>query len=118
MHKSGIIHRDLKIENILINKINDFDYDVKVADFGLAIKLSDAGAQSLNICGSPTYIAPEILKGLGYGLECDIFSLGSIFFNLITGAYLFKGNDLAELLYNNKICDLTKVKSVHYSSAA
>lgn len=96
MHKSGIMHRDLKIENILINQINESDYDVKIADFGLAIKESDAQMQS--ICGSPTYIAPEILRGLGYDKSCDIFSLGSIFFNLITGAYLFKGKDQAELL--------------------
>lgn len=73
MHKSGIIHRDLKIENILINQINENDYDVKVADFGLALKICEIESQISNICGSATYIAPEILRGLGYGKNCDIF---------------------------------------------
>lgn len=91
MHKCGIMHRDLKIENVLINKINEDDYDVKVADFGLAVKIPENGELMYNECGSPTYTAPEILRGQGHREKCDIFSLGSIFFNLLTGAYLFNG---------------------------
>jgi serine/threonine protein kinase len=53
----------LKIDNILINKISEKHFDVKIADFGLAKKLPSDGTKLYDLCGSPGYIAPEILKG-------------------------------------------------------
>lgn len=44
-------------------------------------------------CGTPCYVAPEILRGEGYTTKCDMFSMGSLMFGLITGRYLFKGAD-------------------------
>ena len=91
IHKKGIIHRDLKLDNILITKIVDSEqYDVKIADFGLsAFYDRDREGLLTHKCGTLRYIAPEILRGRGYDNRCDIFSVGSIFFNLITGYHLF-----------------------------
>ena len=49
-------------------------------------------------CGTPCYVAPEILRGEGYNSKCDIFSLGSLLFNLITGRFLFRGANKIEIL--------------------
>ena len=62
MHKKKIVHRDIKLENILINQISEGQYDVKIADFGLAAILTDNDDQILTEkCGTPCYVAPEIL---------------------------------------------------------
>ena len=50
------------------------------------------------------YIAPEILNGYGYNEMADMFSIGSVFFNLLTGRFLFEGSNAQELLLNNKKC--------------
>lgn len=87
------MHRDLKLDNVLINKVSEKEYDVKIADFGLARRLPENGRLLMDVCGTPSYIAPEILHQRGYGEKCDVFSLGSIFFNLLTGRYLFNGKN-------------------------
>jgi serine/threonine protein kinase len=89
------VHRDLKLENILINHISENNrYDVRIADLGLACQLPLAAYENLTRkCGTPSYIAPEMLKNMGYREKCDIFSIGSILFNLFTGAYLFAGQN-------------------------
>ncbi|TNV85659.1 hypothetical protein FGO68_gene1132 [Halteria grandinella] len=110
IHKRGIIHRDIKLDNILINKIEEQEYNVKIADFGLATfggKMgSDGEGQNLLHlkCGTPGYAAPEILRDHGYSFKSDIFSLGSVLFNLLTGCYLFSGATQEELLLKNKEC--------------
>ena len=64
---------------------------MKIADFGLAAFFVPNGEKLFDKCGTPCYVAPEILRGDGYSQKCDIFSLGSLFFNLLTGRYLFNG---------------------------
>lgn len=93
MHQKGIIHRDLKLDNVLVNKIViTGEVNVKIADFGLACFAPSNPKEKLyEKCGTPCYAAPEILRGEGYTMKCDIFSLGSLCFNLITGRYLFPG---------------------------
>jgi calcium/calmodulin-dependent protein kinase I len=59
--------------------------------------------------GTPGYVAPEILRSEGYNSKCDIFSLGSLMFNLLTGLYLFSGEDQREILLKNKACDTSKI---------
>lgn len=83
---------------------------VKIADFGLSkfIPLTE-GVKLFEKCGTPCYVAPEILREQGYNTKSDIFSLGSLMFNLLTGRFLFKGADKYELLAANKQCDLTKI---------
>ena len=74
-HEKKIIHRDIKLENILINKVDEDEYDIRVADFGLATFTPDDEHISYK-CGTPGYVAPEILKGEDYSYKADIFSLG------------------------------------------
>jgi serine/threonine protein kinase len=92
------VHRDIKLDNILIKNIENNEFNVKLADFGLATKLPKDGSKIYEICGSPFYIAPELLRGKGTRELCDIFSLGSVLFNLLTGRYLFNGDTRNEIL--------------------
>ena len=108
LNKRDLVHRDLKIDNILINKIVDGDYYVKIADFGLAIQLPEDGSFLYEVCGTPTYIAPEMLRREGYREKCDIFSLGSILFNLLSGRFLFNGASNKETLEANKTCEFAR----------
>ncbi|CDW84114.1 serine threonine protein kinase [Stylonychia lemnae] len=108
MHKRGVIHRDLKLDNILLNTSVPGVFDVRIADFGLAAQFKP-GELLFQKCGTPTYIGPEVLNGRGYNEKTDIFSVGSIMFNLVSGKYLFQGKDQATLLQLNHQCDLTHV---------
>lgn len=93
---------------MLINEIvSTGEYNVKIADFGLSCFSNSNPREKLyEKCGTPCYAAPEILRGLGYTSKCDIFSLGSLFFNLITGRYLFPGTNKMQVMKKNKECDL------------
>lgn len=62
MHNVGIVHRDIKLDNILINRIEGGEYNVKIGDFGLAMKLPSDSTPVYEICGTPGYIAPEVLR--------------------------------------------------------
>jgi len=110
IHHKQIVHRDIKLDNILINNKEEGDYNVKIADFGMATFAASHNNGYLYIkCGTPGYVAPEILRSEGYTNKCDIFSMGAVFFNLLTGLYLFQGTNNTELLNMNRRCDLTHV---------
>ena len=84
-HALGIVHRDLKPENLLL----DNDYNIKIADFGMAALQTDARLLETS-CGSPHYAAPEIVSGLPYrGFASDVWSCGVILFALLTGRLPF-----------------------------
>eukprot|EP00743_Colponemidia_sp_Colp-15_P001942 GILK01002114.1.p1 GENE.GILK01002114.1~~GILK01002114.1.p1 ORF type:complete len:470 (+),score=51.67 GILK01002114.1:200-1609(+) len=80
LHAHSICHRDLKPENLLY----DDSGNIKIADFGLSRPLSE-GQLLVSQCGTPGYIAPEVLAGNGYGKEIDMWSLGVILFILLCG---------------------------------
>lgn len=84
MHAANIIYRDLKPENILL----DADGHIRLTDFGLAKdKITGAGAEggTRTFCGTPEYLAPEILENKGHGKAVDWWSLGTLLFEMICG---------------------------------
>lgn len=89
LHESKIVHRDLKLGNLFLND----DMQVKVGDFGLATKLN-SGEQRKTLCGTPNYIAPEVLLESGHGFEVDVWSLGCIVFTMTVGKPPFETDDL------------------------
>jgi serine/threonine protein kinase len=100
LHSKSIIHRDLKLENLLlVNPDNDFM--IKICDFGLACFSEDADAER---CGSPGYVAPEILHKKPYSCEVDMFSIGIVLFTLLAGEAPFNGSSVSEILVKNKNC--------------
>uniref|UniRef100_A0A7R9Y8Y9 Protein kinase domain-containing protein n=1 Tax=Pinguiococcus pyrenoidosus TaxID=172671 RepID=A0A7R9Y8Y9_9STRA len=83
LHDGNIVHRDIKPENLLLTTSAD-DASIKIADFGFAKK--DVTSDSLKSkCGTPGFVAPEILKGMGYGTQVDVWSLGCIVYILLGG---------------------------------
>ncbi|KAG9402871.1 hypothetical protein AC1031_006414 [Aphanomyces cochlioides] len=95
MHNLNIVHRDLKPENILLRSMSD-DTSIKICDFGFA--KYDVDRKLKEKCGSPSYVAPEILTDEYYGREVDIWSAGVITYILLCGYPPFQGATDAELL--------------------
>ena len=93
LHSHRVIHRDLKLGNLFISD----KMEIKVGDFGLATKLEFDGERKRTVCGTPNYIAPEILEGkAGHSYEVDIWSLGVIMYTLIIGKPPFETNNVKE----------------------
>mmetsp|Transcript_23226 Transcript_23226/g.22797 ORF Transcript_23226/g.22797 Transcript_23226/m.22797 type:complete len:142 (-) Transcript_23226:344-769(-) len=80
LHSKNIIYRDLKPENILLGE----DGYIKLADFGLS-KLVDEDKLSNSFCGTPEYMAPEVVNGSGHSFSADWWTLGSLIYELIVG---------------------------------
>mmetsp|Transcript_3126 Transcript_3126/g.2844 ORF Transcript_3126/g.2844 Transcript_3126/m.2844 type:complete len:231 (+) Transcript_3126:344-1036(+) len=95
-----IVHRDIKLENILLSsKLNDYEF--KLADFGIA----DYCKENLSLrCGSPGYIAPEILRKEVYDTKADVFSIGVVLYILFCGKMPFFGTSVDEILLKNREC--------------
>jgi len=94
LHKSGIIYRDLKPENILI----DAEGHLKITDFGLSKEgLVGNNARTDTFCGTPEYLAPEVLLGTSYTLAVDWWSLGTLMYEMITGLPAFFDNDVQRM---------------------
>ena len=104
MHEHKVVHRDLKPENLILAS-KDNDYDLRIADFGLASFVKKGELLKLR-CGSPGYVAPEILEDAGYNESSDIFSAGVILYVLLTGRPVFRGFNLNEILFKNKKCEI------------
>ena len=99
MHRKNIIHRDIKPDNILLMDKNDLQ--ICISDLGLACKADDEN-EVKSKCGTPGYVAPEVLKGQPFTKKSDIFSIGGFFFNLVTNSNLFPGRNGKEMLIANK----------------
>ena len=90
LHSHKIIHRDLKLGNLFLTD----KMELKIGDFGLATKLDYDGEKKKTVCGTPNYIAPEVLDGGGHSYEVDIWAIGIIIYLLIVGKAPFETNDI------------------------
>jgi len=95
LHKLGIVHRDLKPENLLLSGNND-DSAIKITDFGLA-KIANGELLLKTACGTPNYVAPEVLLNTGYGEAVDMWSIGVILYILLCGFPPFYSESTPEL---------------------
>jgi 5'-AMP-activated protein kinase catalytic alpha subunit len=92
-HQAGIVHRDLKLENMMLTSCGD----VKLVDFGLAARLRDGNFLS-TYCGSLSYCAPEILGNVAYaGPEVDVWSCGIVLFTMLCGYFPFNADNTRDL---------------------
>merc|ERR1712100_112506 len=89
LRNRNIVYRDLKPENVML----DAQGYLKLIDFGIAKKLDEHNRRTFTMIGTPHYMAPEVMRGKGYGTEVDIWSLGVIHFEFVCGFLPF-GDDL------------------------
>lgn len=92
LHSRGILHRDLKLGNFFVNE----NMELRLGDFGLAAKLETVEQRKKTICGTPNYLAPEVLNRQGHGTESDVWSLGCVMYTLMCGSPPFETLDLKE----------------------
>jgi len=95
LHNLGIVHRDLKPENLLLKR-QDNDLEIAIADFGLS-KIVGQQMMMQTACGTPSYVAPEVLNASGYGKEVDMWSIGVITYILLCGFPPFYGDTVPEI---------------------
>lgn len=89
LHKNGIIYRDLKLENVLL----DSDGHVALTDFGLSKDTCDEDEMTNSFCGTPVYVAPEIIQRNRYGTSIDWWALGVVMYEMFTGRVPFASRD-------------------------
>ncbi|XP_050408202.1 serine/threonine-protein kinase ULK2 isoform X2 [Patella vulgata] len=101
LNGKGIVHRDLKPQNILLCHVGKknpqaSDLKLKIADFGFARFLQD-GVMAATLCGSPMYMAPEVIMSLQYDAKADLWSIGTIVFQCLTGKAPFQAQTPQQL---------------------
>lgn len=94
-HQQGIVHRDIKPANIMVTK----DQVVKVMDFGIAQLASTSKTQTDRVLGTPTYMSPEQIAGKKVDGRSDLFSLGVVLYELLSGTPAFTADNLSALLF-------------------
>ncbi|XP_020562966.1 serine/threonine-protein kinase DCLK3 isoform X2 [Oryzias latipes] len=109
IHRKSIVHRDLKPENLLIERVAASVCRLKLGDFGLAMVVTEP---VFTICGTPTYVAPEILHETGYGVAVDVWALGVILFVLLCGFPPFRSRERDQ----EELFKLIKQAQLHFPS--
>lgn len=97
-HRLNITHRDVKPENFVFASADSDGTDVKLTDFGIAFYSEDPNAVCKTLCGTPLYVAPEVLLRQPYGPEADLWSLGVIVYIMLVGYPPFDDKDLVQLV--------------------
>ncbi|MBF0472564.1 MAG: CHASE2 domain-containing protein [Nitrospirae bacterium] len=95
-HKNGVVHRDIKPANIMLLT----NGEVKVTDFGIARVMLSSRTQTGVILGTPSYMSPEQILGKKLDGRTDLFSLGVVFYEMLTGKKPFSGDSITQLMYN------------------
>ncbi|XP_078582354.1 serine/threonine-protein kinase 33-like isoform X2 [Branchiostoma floridae x Branchiostoma japonicum] len=122
LHKNDTVHRDLKLENILVRpdesskeeseeRAEQDLLNVKISDFGLSIVKGKSGSDSMmqDVCGTPIYMAPEVLNNHDYSQQCDVWSIGVIMYMLLAGHPPFFAKE------EEKLYDLIKKGELDFS---
>ncbi|NP_001025810.2 serine/threonine-protein kinase PLK1 [Gallus gallus] len=109
LHSQRVIHRDLKLGNLFLSD----DMEVKIGDFGLATKVEYDGERKKTLCGTPNYIAPEVLGKKGHSFEVDIWSIGCIMYTLLVGKPPFETSCLKETYIRIKKNEYTIPKHIN-----
>ena len=94
LHAQNIVHRDLKLSNLLLTS----DMQVKISDFGLSVVLCSERGESGTMCGTPNYMSPEVISSSPHGLASDVWSLGCLLYECLTGRGLFSGDTVSDSL--------------------
>lgn len=109
-HASYIIHRDLKPQNIMIQS----NGEIKITDFGIAMALNNTQlTQTNSVMGSVHYLPPEQASGKGATVKSDIYSMGILFFELLTGSLPFKGDNAVEIAFKQIKDDIPSVREMN-----
>jgi len=111
LHSQRIIHRDVKLENLLLVKKNALD--IKVTDFGLSTIFNEVTI--FTACGTPFYVAPEIVMGEGYSFEVDLWAAGVLLYILLSGKLPYASNNEVDL-YKQIIDNVLVFKSPQFDS--
>src|SRR5580692_318091 len=94
-HSRGVIHRDIKPSNIMLTQ----DNDVRIIDFGIALVSDSEISRIEGIAGSPSYMSPEQVQSLELSNRSDLYSLGAVMYELLTGSRPFRAGNLQKLLH-------------------
>ncbi|XP_062974833.1 serine/threonine-protein kinase 33 isoform X2 [Elgaria multicarinata webbii] len=114
LHRKDIVHRDLKLENILvkssdIDEQNEMKLNIKVTDFGLAVqKMGGSESMFQSTCGTPIYMAPEVISAHDYSQQCDVWSIGVIMYMLLCGEPPFMAGS------EEKLFEVIKKGELHF----
>ncbi|XP_008005870.3 serine/threonine-protein kinase 33 isoform X3 [Chlorocebus sabaeus] len=116
LHNNDIVHRDLKLENIMVKSSltddnNEINLNIKVTDFGLAVKKQSRSEAMLQAtCGTPIYMAPEVINAHDYSQQCDIWSIGVIMYMLFCGEPPFLASS------EEKLFELIRKGELHFEN--